>query len=173
MYPEYLRLSRLYLITLLEKCDELYKRAQSGDSLENVFNDRVQIHKVFEDMQNSKEYQKILDHAPSLRTITCLVDNCLMEEENRLSLAKDVLIKNPNPGDQLEFNSLEYETRKSQLVEFTLSIMSVYCQSILQDARFNSLINYQEFKDLMNMLKNTNYTDWSDNFSHIESDAND
>lgn len=180
MFPEYLKLTRLYLVSLMEKCSEFYDQIQQNgpDSVDEVFDNREQVQTILNNMIDSEIYNEILDKQPSLRVITNMTLTLLNGEEERFEMSSQQLldgkseedyINQANENDASDISGLAmYVTRKCQLIEMDLAFISSYCQGILQNARLNNQLSYQEYSELVNMLRQTHYDRWSDDFTQAE-----
>ena len=82
------------------------------------------------------------------------------------SKSEDEYMSQADDNGPLSINSFTmYVTRKCQLIEMDLAFISSYCQAILQNARLNNQLSYQEYSELVNMLRQTHYDRWSDDFT--------
>lgn len=180
MFPEYLKLTRLYLVSLMEKCSDFYDQIQQNgpNAVDEVFNNREQIQIILNNMIDSEVYNELLDKQSSLRVITNMALTLLNGEEKRFEIAsqqlldgksEDEYMNQADDNDPLSINSFSmYVTRKCQLVEMDLAFISSYCQAILQNARLNNQLNYQEYSELVNMLRQTHYDRWSNDFTQAK-----
>lgn len=169
MFPEYLKLTRLYLVSLMEKCSEFYDQIQQSglEVVDEVFDNREQIQTILNNMIDSEIYNELLDKQPSLRVITNMTLTLLNGEEERFEIASQQLLDGKSEDECINSFAM-YVTRKCQLIEMDLAFISSYCQAILQNARLNNQLSYKEYTELVNMLRQTHYDKWSDDFTQVE-----
>ena len=67
MFPEYLKLTRLYLVSLMEKCSDFYDQIQQNgpEAVDEVFDNRKQVQIILNNMIDSEIYNELLDKQPS------------------------------------------------------------------------------------------------------------
>ena len=170
MFPEYLKLTRLYLVSLMEKCSDFYDQIQQNgpEAVDEVFDNRKQVQIILNNMIDSEIYNELLDKQPSLRVITNMTLT-LLNGELLDGKSEDEYMSQADDNGPLSINSFTmYVTRKCQLIEMDLAFISSYCQAILQNARLNNQLSYQEYSELVNMLRQTHYDRWSDDFTQAE-----